>query len=102
MHACWSWPSASPKTKKVLAQDLTNAQIAERRYLSAETVRNHVSAIFGKLDGGGRHSARSGEWIEPPTKHDCAIAQVIPAHRLQGKPKKRPVLDRAFCAWRRL
>jgi len=35
---------------RLLARGLTNAQIAARLHLSAGTVRNHVSAIFAKLD----------------------------------------------------
>ena len=42
---------------RLLAQGLTNAEIAERLYLSEGTVRNHVSAIFSKLDVPGRTQA---------------------------------------------
>lgn len=35
---------------KLLAQGLTNAEIAERLYLTRGTVRNYVSAILAKLD----------------------------------------------------
>ena len=35
---------------KLLAQGLTNAEIAERLYLTQGTVRNYVSAILAKLD----------------------------------------------------
>jgi DNA-binding NarL/FixJ family response regulator len=35
---------------KLLAQGLTNAEIAERLYLTRGTVRNYVSAILNKLD----------------------------------------------------
>jgi DNA-binding NarL/FixJ family response regulator len=41
----------------LLAQGLTNAEIAERIYLSEGTVRNHVSAILSKLDVPGRTQA---------------------------------------------
>jgi DNA-binding NarL/FixJ family response regulator len=36
---------------------LTNAEIAERIYLSEGTVRNHVSTILSKLDVPGRTQA---------------------------------------------
>ena len=42
---------------RLLAQGLTNAEIAERIYLSEGTVRNHVSAILAKLDVPGRTQA---------------------------------------------
>ena len=35
---------------RLLARGLTNADIAARLHLSEGTVRNHVSAIFSKLD----------------------------------------------------
>lgn len=60
-HAARTTPA--PKTKivdelserevevlKLLARGLTNADIAERLYLSEGTVRNYVSAILAKLD----------------------------------------------------
>ena len=42
---------------KLLAQGLTNAEIAERLYLTRGTVRNYVSAILGKLDVDDRTQA---------------------------------------------
>ncbi len=42
---------------RLLAQGLTNADIAARLYLSEGTVRNHVSAILGKLDVADRTQA---------------------------------------------
>jgi DNA-binding NarL/FixJ family response regulator len=42
---------------RLLAQGLTNAEIAERICLSERTVRNHVSAILSKLDVPGRPQA---------------------------------------------
>jgi DNA-binding CsgD family transcriptional regulator/tetratricopeptide (TPR) repeat protein len=53
----------------LLAEDLRNAEIAERLYLSTRTVDHHVSAILGKLGArsraeAGRHAARLG--IVPP------------------------------------
>jgi NarL family two-component system response regulator LiaR len=41
----------------LLARGLTNAEIAERLYLSEGTVRNYVSAILAKLDVAGRTQA---------------------------------------------
>jgi DNA-binding NarL/FixJ family response regulator len=42
---------------KLLAQGLTNAEIAERLYLTRGTVRNYVSAILAKLDVDDRTQA---------------------------------------------
>jgi two-component system, NarL family, response regulator LiaR len=42
---------------QVLARGLTNTEIAARLFLSEGTVRNHVSAIFAKLDVADRTQA---------------------------------------------
>lgn len=42
---------------RLLARGLTNAEIAERLHLSEGTVRNHVSAVFAKLDVADRTQA---------------------------------------------
>jgi DNA-binding NarL/FixJ family response regulator len=42
---------------RLLAQGLTNTEIADRLYLSEGTVRNHVSVILSKLDVPGRTQA---------------------------------------------
>ena len=42
---------------RLLAQGLTNTEIAGRLYLSEGTVRNHVSVILSKLDVPGRTQA---------------------------------------------
>jgi DNA-binding NarL/FixJ family response regulator len=42
---------------RLLAHGLTNADIASRLHLSEGTVRNHVSAIFTKLEGSDRTQA---------------------------------------------
>ena len=51
------WPSLTPTEAKVaelVAQGLTNPQIAQRMFVSPGTVKTHVSHIFGKLDVHGR------------------------------------------------
>ncbi len=42
---------------RLLARGLNNADIAQRVYLSAGTVRNYVSAILAKLDVSDRTQA---------------------------------------------
>ena len=42
---------------KLLAQGLTNAEIAERLFLTRGTVRNYVSAVLNKLDVDDRTQA---------------------------------------------
>jgi DNA-binding NarL/FixJ family response regulator len=42
---------------RLIGEGLTNAELAERLYLSAKTVDHHVSAIFAKLDVPGRRDA---------------------------------------------
>ncbi len=42
---------------ELLAQDLTNAEIAEHLYVSPRTVEHHVSAILDKLGADGRRDA---------------------------------------------
>jgi DNA-binding CsgD family transcriptional regulator len=40
-----------------MAENMTNAEIADRLFLSSRTVDHHVSAILGKLDAGSRSEA---------------------------------------------
>jgi DNA-binding CsgD family transcriptional regulator/GTPase SAR1 family protein len=42
---------------RLIGEGLTNAELAERLYLSAKTVDHHVSAILAKLDVPGRRDA---------------------------------------------
>lgn len=44
---------------RLLADGLTNAEMAERLYLSVRTVDAHVSAVLAKLDVSGRREIRS-------------------------------------------
>jgi DNA-binding NarL/FixJ family response regulator len=41
----------------LLAESLTNAQIAARLHVSPKTVDHHVSAVLGKLDVSSREEA---------------------------------------------
>jgi DNA-binding NarL/FixJ family response regulator len=55
-----AFPELSPREREVLdllAGGLTNAAIASRLGLSAKTVGNHTSSIFGKLQVAGRAEA---------------------------------------------
>jgi DNA-binding NarL/FixJ family response regulator len=42
---------------RLIDEGLTNAELAERLYLSVRTVDHHVSAILTKLDVSGRRDA---------------------------------------------
>jgi LuxR family maltose regulon positive regulatory protein len=42
---------------RLLAAGLTNREIAETLFISAETVKKHTGAIFGKLGVGNRTEA---------------------------------------------
>jgi DNA-binding NarL/FixJ family response regulator len=42
---------------ELLADDLTNAEIAERLFVSTRTVENHVSAILNKLGADDQRDA---------------------------------------------
>jgi DNA-binding NarL/FixJ family response regulator len=42
---------------QLLNQDLTNAEIADRLFVSPRTVENHVSAVLAKLDASTRDEA---------------------------------------------
>ena len=56
------FPQLSDREREVLtliAQGLSNSEIAVRLYLSAKTVRNHVSNIFAKLQVASRSEAIS-------------------------------------------
>lgn len=48
---------------RFVAEGLTDAQIAERLYLSRHTVGNHLRSVYRKLDARGRAAAvkRAGE-----------------------------------------
>jgi RNA polymerase sigma factor (sigma-70 family) len=55
-----AFPELTDREREILgliAQGLTNTAIAEQLVLSAKTVRNHVSNIFGKLQVAGRAEA---------------------------------------------
>jgi LuxR family maltose regulon positive regulatory protein len=41
----------------LMASGLSNADIAQRLYLSIATVKKHGTNIFGKLEADGRHAA---------------------------------------------
>jgi DNA-binding NarL/FixJ family response regulator len=54
------FPELTAREREILefiARGLTNATIADRLVLSPKTVRNHVSAIFSKLQVSGRSEA---------------------------------------------
>ena len=52
---------------RLVADGLTNAQIADRLVLSVRTVDTHVAAIFSKLDVQSRQDAakRASEVLDP-------------------------------------
>jgi len=53
-------PNLSPREKEVLqlvADGLTNIEIAEKLIISVQTVKNHISSILYKLDAVNRTNA---------------------------------------------
>ena len=52
-----SSPTASARSSTSSRAGSTNAEIARRLFLSAKTVRNHVSNVFTKLQVAGRAEA---------------------------------------------
>lgn len=55
-----AFPDLTEREREILqliAQGLTNAEIAERLYVSVKTVRNHVTNVFGKLQVADRAQA---------------------------------------------
>jgi DNA-binding NarL/FixJ family response regulator len=44
---------------QLLDEDLTNAEIADRLFVSPRTIENHVSAVLNKLDASTREDAVS-------------------------------------------
>jgi DNA-binding NarL/FixJ family response regulator len=52
---------------RLIAEGLSNREIADRVYLSPNTVKSHVHEIFRKLDVGNRVAAalkaREAKWI---------------------------------------
>jgi DNA-binding NarL/FixJ family response regulator len=52
----------------LIAQGLTNGQIAERFVLSEKTVKNHVNRIYGKLGAANRAQA-TALWLGTAARH---------------------------------
>jgi DNA-binding NarL/FixJ family response regulator len=44
---------------QLLAEGLSNTEIADRLFVSPRTIENHVSAVLSKLDGSTREDAVS-------------------------------------------
>jgi DNA-binding CsgD family transcriptional regulator len=49
--------AAEAEVLALIAEGLSNREIAQRRFVSLETVRTHVQRVFGKLDVGSRTQA---------------------------------------------
>lgn len=51
-RATTGWPSLTEREREIaalVAEDLTNAEIAEHLFISGDTVKTHISNIFSKL-----------------------------------------------------
>ena len=80
------WDSLTPTEARVVelvAEGLTNPQIAERMFVSTETVKTHLAHIFRKLEvhsraeltARGCRAAKGPELTSPPPDHPGADAK---------------------------
>ena len=46
----WSLTQREPEVLQLLAEGATNGEISQRLYISPKTTKNHLAAIFQKLD----------------------------------------------------
>jgi DNA-binding NarL/FixJ family response regulator len=54
---CCSTDRSKRQPLRLLDEGLTNAELAERLYVSLKTVDHHVSAVLAKLQAGNRRDA---------------------------------------------
>lgn len=73
----WGWASLTPTERTIadlVAEGLTNPQIAERLYISRRTVQTHVSHIFAKVGISSRAQLAAGVARRRPGDHDARSA----------------------------
>jgi DNA-binding NarL/FixJ family response regulator len=79
---------------RAVSEGLSNAQIAERLFISPDTVRNHVSAILGKLELANRfqlaaYAFRRGLVVCPPTADRLEMSVVMTTGRRRDRRVSR-------------
>jgi DNA-binding NarL/FixJ family response regulator len=74
---------------RLIADGLTNAEIADRIFISEQTVKNHVTGILDTL--GVRHRGRIAYWLGRSDERE---------RERDGRPPLLRELDEA-CAWLR-
>ena len=79
------WAGRTPLTRReheilgLIAQGLSNKDIAQRLYIEVRTVKNHVHSILGKLQV--RHRGEAAAWVRGAPTNGLATVPLPPVRR---------------------